>query len=441
MLTFLRAVLAVQTKCSSKSMAYYPGNELNNKIIPTVYTCTDSSDDLTQLTKSDGHFESKVCPEYAYALAFATTKKALATGVAYVWIEVNTTKLLNDYKATKTQAVDLGSVFTTMAKLTDTSVPVDLSGAYKELNGNSLKVGFYLKLTKAEFENIEYLYFARLSPITEIDVTQSADYKTLDITYKSEVITTGGQSTRNVKSDSINKKVNPETSGRQFDPLVLNELKRLLDDNSSENCEMISDSMLGRICFVNEDIKLTNAINDVIGCEWVDPCCVDDAVQFECNFINFCNTAVASICTTKASGQISEPRVVEVCKKSPAPRNMYTLCALVNFYNCNFYNCSFSFDMITQIHNNYGKTICTPLALEDFCEMFGVDIDSMDEFDEEMMKELKKKEAEKKKKKTTSKKSEEKKEGFFSKHKTALLVTGGVVAAAVVGGSVYMFLL
>lgn len=388
-------------------------------------------------------------PDYMYSLAFKNTAdKAAIDGLSAVtiWIRVNTNNVFNctgNYITGTTKAEKRGFAGNVYGIYTqsrnNTTIPMNTLSS--QFNPQESTVGLWFHLTAAQMANLDFLYISNIAPVSSYETSYIAKGTTLTINFTSPLINGTGKSTnvyadnRVKPSDLVTKLIgSDETSYR------LKQLSSLFESSVKCNKRRITDEMMKRICYVNEDIKLVNSICECINEEEVECCDISNEVNFECNFNQYCDVAAATCAT---AGNFCPGKTLDVCKQAPNPRAACTALAILNFYNCQFNNCKIAgyFTAALRERYNYSGDMC--LTVEDFCDKYQLEQDVLSLYDSELCKSASEMKESKKPTKRADSKTRSKKDvevSFYEKYKYPIYGAGVTGGLAAIGAIVYVFI-
>lgn len=388
-------------------------------------------------------------PDYMYSLAFknAADKATIdSLSAVTIWIRVNTNNVFNcigNYVAgtTKTEKRGFaGYVYGIYTQSRDNTV-IPMNTLTAQFNPQESNAGFWFHLTTAQMANLDFLYISNIAPVSSYDTSYVTATTTLTINFTSPLIN-GTGTTTNVYADNRVKPNDLVTKLIGYDETSyrLKQLSSLFESSIKCNKKRISDEMMKKICYVNEDIKLVNSICECISEEEVECCDISNEVNFECNFNQYCDVAAATCAT---AGNFCPGKTLDVCKQAPNPRAACTALAILNFYNCQFNNCKIAGYFLTALKERYNYSGDMCLTVEDFCEKYQLEQDILSLYDSELCKSTSdikdfKKSSKKSESKPRSKKETE--TSFYEKYKYPIYGAGVTGGLAAIGAIVYVFI-
>lgn len=450
----LNQILASICSGSSKT------NAALNVRIETWQGDDESYDDCTNAIKVGNVSYKYIVPKFSFteSSAFKVVSAKNNISKANVYLKVITNDLESMPKVKSCDSFGksvkiLGSVFTVMTEsnsaASDEAYNTNLMSKMTVIPPTEDKVGFVIYMTKAEFEDLNCIYFGAVGPLTSTEASTVYDaatnQQTMTLNFSAEgILTTPGAETETFNSSKykLAKKSYKEEE-------YINNAKYLLLCNLKETFECckkqgISTEMLKQICMIEQDNKLIDRVYDVCAeyTVFTEEC--DTQEKCKEQFIKGSEVAAAYACNA-VSNTLCEEKAYEICAKaSTSPLYVFNAMNVINFYNCSFNNSNLYFKMNAAINGKFNMPfggLCTP---EDFCLAYGISEEMFEEYCGENVDHDETEEGDAKKpskKRSSSKKSTtSSKPGFMSRNKGWFIAGGIIVVVAVAGGIGYTFL-
>lgn len=429
-----------------------PENELLKGLVVETYGFAGTLGDAvpldSQMTKLNDSTALTAVPsvEYIYSIAYSNPRAGLNdTTFDHYFVKVLTTGLLDSRSVSTNVKGKLRYVGDVISIVADVEMPSLLQA---ELPADAKDSGFWLVFTAMEYNTLKSLYFTKAAPVSELSYTKTAE-DTVSVRFSSPVVVAPGRVAVDVSSTVIDIDAlrDKPVENVAEDILKQEALMKLLADASGP-CNIkrkLSTAVLKKLCIVNEDIKLTRAINNCANPEESNSCNVSSDVALCSNFTEYSNQITACVSVIAGAMPLCDGNISGACQKSSNVRGCFNAITMMNFYNCAFSGYSVGGLFTEGLKSSYGITAYGMYTVEDFCESYGIDSAALSCLGKDMLEnttvaadEITIEESTKDKKKTTKKAV--KQESFIAKHKVAIIVTSVGCGLAVCGAVGYAFL-